>query len=233
MLELAHPTFRSFFACGDVRQRVTPWGVRDLAELAQISPDFQFREIDIGYRQSQQLIDLTVAIAQIGGGDAPRVRLPDNVEQTEVYPVLGEQLRDENLARWLAERIREIERALKVVPSIAIFVETDEQIEGLVTRLCPVLAEYNLDVVGCLGGRVVGGESQIRIFAIQHIKGLEFEAVFFVGVDALLARYGELFDKFLFVGVTRAATYLGITCEGNLLTNLEPLRSHFVTAGWT
>jgi type IV secretory pathway VirB3-like protein len=52
-------------------------------------------------------------------------------------------------------------------------------------------------------------------------------------VDDLLARYDELFSKLLFVGVTRAATYLGITCEGTLPSKLEALRSHFIATGWT
>ena len=65
------------------------------------------------------------------------------------------------------------------------------------------------------------------VFDVQHIKGLEFEAVFFVSVDELALRQPELFDKYLYVGSTRAATYLGLTCGGpelpssiNELTNL-------------
>ena len=62
----------------------------------------------------------------------------------------------------------------------------------------------------------------------QHIKGLEFEAAFFVGVDELAERYPDLFDKFLYVGATRAATYLGLTCTGKLpprVAELAPLFS--------
>ena len=32
--------------------------------------------------------------------------------------------------------------------------------------------------------------NDVRVFDIQHIKGLEFEAVFFVGVDRLAAVSG-------------------------------------------
>jgi len=67
------------------------------------------------------------------------------------------------------------------------------------------------------------------VFAIQHIKGLEFEAVFFVGVDKLAAIHPELFDKYLYVGITRAATYLGMTCAGKLPSTLEPLRRMFAS----
>ena len=40
----------------------------------------------------------------------------------------------------------------------------------------------------------------------------QFEAVFFSRVDSLATQEPDLFDKFLYVGATRAATYLGITC---------------------
>ena len=69
--------------------------------------------------------------------------------------------------------------------------------------------------------------NDVRVFDIQHIKGLKFEAVFFVGVDRLAASQPELFDKYLYVGTTRAATYLGMTCDGPLSTILEPLRPMF------
>ena len=73
----------------------------------------------------------------------------------------------------------------------------------------------------------MGQESNVRVFDIQHIKGLEFEAVFFVSVDQLAALHPALFDKYLYVGTTRAATYLGVTCDGTLPVALEGLRAHF------
>jgi hypothetical protein len=57
---------------------------------------------------------------------------------------------------------------------------------------------------------------------------LEFESVFFVGIDHLTESHPDLFDKYLYVGSTRAATYLGLTCTGSLPKVLESLRSHFV-----
>ena len=77
-----------------------------------------------------------------------------------------------------------------------------------------------------------GDEREVRIFDIRHIKGMEFEAVFFVGIDVLAQRIPELFHRSLYVGITRAATYLGVTCQAKLPTRLEPIRSRFRTAGW-
>ena len=89
------------------------------------------------------------------------------------------------------------------------------------------LADNNIRAVPCRDGQTMGKEIDVRVFDIQHIKGLKFEAVFFVGVDRLAASQPELFDKYLYVGTTRAATYLGMTCDGPLPTILEPLRPMF------
>jgi superfamily I DNA/RNA helicase len=150
-----------------------------------------------------------------------------------VRPVLGENLVDVGLGRWLAARIGEVEQTIGILPSIAVFVDGDELIDPLVASTRELLAERSIPIVGCKEGRVVGDAREVRVFDIHHIKGLEFEAVFFIGIDRLATRIPDLFHRFLYVGVTRAATYLGLTCDGILPQPLEPLRSHFTSAGWT
>lgn len=76
--------------------------------------------------------------------------------------------------------------------------------------------------------QVIGEEHNVRVIDAQHIKGLEFEAVFFVGVDRLAAAQPDLFDKYLHVGTTRAATYLGLTCDKERPTAIAGLGSIFV-----
>jgi hypothetical protein len=52
--------------------------------------------------------------------------------------------------------------------------------------------------------------------------------VFFVGIDDLAARQPDLFDKFLYVGATRAAMYLGLTTDADALpARLASLRDAF------
>lgn len=66
----------------------------------------------------------------------------------------------------------------------------------------------------------------------RNIKGLQFEAVFFVNVDDLAVREPDLFGKYLYVGATRAATYLGLTCGGMTLPpKIEALVS-LTTDNW-
>ena len=45
-------------------------------------------------------------------------------------------------------------------------------------------------------------------------------------------RFPDLFHRFVYVGVSRAATYLGVICEGILPVGLERVREHFDTNGW-
>lgn len=232
MSELAHPDFRSFFACGDTRQRVTGWGIADLRDLEWSAPNIEVRPVSVGYRQSARLAELASTLADIGGEGATVLKMPAKIEDAEIPPLLGEKLSGKNLARWLCDRIREVEQAIGKLPSTAIFVDGDHRLDPLLRDLQPLLDEHNLSVVACKEGRVVGSEAQVRAFDIQHIKGLEFEAVFFVGIDELAERLPELFDRFLYVGVTRAATYLGMTCSGELPKKLESTRARFSVESW-
>ncbi|HVZ62012.1 MAG TPA: ATP-binding domain-containing protein, partial [Terriglobales bacterium] len=95
----------------------------------------------------------------------------------------------------------------------------------------PLLAENTVRIVACHKGRVVGEEQEVRVFDIEYIKGLEFEAVFIVGLDGLATRVPDLFNRYLYVGVTRAATFLGVTCNQQLPGTLEFVRS-FLTSSW-
>lgn len=79
----------------------------------------------------------------------------------------------------------------------------------------------------CLAGKTLGENTDVRVFSAEHIKGLEFEAVFVTNIDKLAEAQPELFDKYLYVGVTRASTYLGVTCAQGLPTELERLRDQF------
>jgi len=136
------------------------------------------------------------------------------------------------LVAWISERIREIEKFVRQLPSIAIFVKDDQEVQPIADALGRALEDTNIEVEACLGGKAVGQETDVRVFAVEYIKGLEFEAVFFVGVDHLAQVHADLYDKYLYVGTTRAATYLGFTCEGSLPHPLSALHTMFVQ-GWS
>jgi DNA helicase IV len=128
-----------------------------------------------------------------------------------VPPVLVEKI-DKNSAAagWVADRIKEVERSVKEMPTIAVLVNSEADVKSTAEALSACLENINLKAVACEEGKALGEGTDVRVFDIQHIKGLEFEAVFFVGVDKLVEQKPELFDRHLYVGATRAATYLGM-----------------------
>ncbi|PLX67258.1 MAG: DNA helicase UvrD [Azoarcus sp.] len=227
MAALTHPRLRSFFACGDFNQRLTTWGARSAEDLKWVFADFDIKEITVSYRQSKQLNDLARAMIRAVGGTEQDASLPAQMDSVGVVPVLMEHATNaETIVGWLADRIREIERFVGQLPSTAIFVNTEDDVAPVADALNAALAEHNIQVIACREGQAVGQESNVRVFDIQHIKGLEFEAVFFVGIDQLATLHPALFDKYLYVGTTRAATYLGVTCQGTLPSAIESLRTH-------
>jgi hypothetical protein len=233
MTMLANPRIRSVFACGDFNQRMTVWGVRSLDDLKAVLPDADVREITITYRQSRRLNELSRAIVEAFGGSGPVATVPTDIDFDGVSPVLLEGCSDQtSLVAWVAERIREIEEFVRQLPSIAVFVKDDHDVQPIADALGRALEDSNIQVEACLGGKAVGQETDVRVFAVEYIKGLEFEAVFFVGVDHLAQVHPDLYDKYLYVGTTRAATYLGFTCEGSLPHPLSRLHAMFVS-GWS
>lgn len=228
MAALAHPRLRSFFACGDFNQRLTTWGARSVEDLKWIFADFDIKEITVSYRQSKQLNDLARAMIRAVGGTEQNASLPSHMDSMGVAPALLEHATNaETIVGWLTDRICEIERFVGQLPSTAIFVNSEDDVAPVAEALNTALAEHNIQVIACREGQAVGQESNVRVFDIQHIKGLEFEAVFFVSIDQLATLHPALFDKYLYVGTTRAATYLGVTCKGSLPSAIESLRPHF------
>ena len=228
MAALANPQLRSFFACGDFNQRLTIWGSQSVDDLKWFFPEIEVRRVSVSYRQSRQLNDLARAIIREFGGDAQDASLPPHVNNDGEQPALLELADSDETQAWLAEQIRYIASYLKQLPSTAIFVNSEAEIQPLADALSELLEDDNIQVVACPKGQVMGNDNDVRVFDIQHIKGLEFEAVFFVGIDTLAKRHPDLFAKYLYVGTTRAATYLGITCAESLPAVMEPLRPHFV-----
>ncbi|MBK1641439.1 hypothetical protein CKO12_06035 [Chromatium okenii] len=232
MANLSHPQVRSFFACGDFNQRLTTWGTRSEKEIHWIFSNtnriIDVKKINVAYRQSSQLNELARSVILAFGGQEQDVILPKYVNNDCVSPVLLENATDHAIVDWLALRIQEIEKLVKKLPSIAILVCDENDVEPLANELNSILEEVNIQVIACHKGQTRGQDTDVRVFDVQHIKGLEFEAVFFIGIDRLAHLQSQLFDKYLYVGATRAATYLGMTCTDSLPDAIVSLRHLFV-----
>lgn len=235
LMELSHPSLRSWFACGDFRQRITFAGIGSESELrwiektCGIEPAIELKSIELSYRQSERLQEFSEAI----NPDLPILQDGrQSAYQDDPPPLLLEGADQADASSWLAQRITEIERALGELPSIAVFVNGDDRIGPTVAAAVEPLRDQAIEIVGCPEGRIVGDAQEVRVFDVRHIKGLEFEAVFFIDLDDFAAVDPELFHRFFYVGATRAATYLGITCRNELPDRLKPVRSLFSENGW-
>jgi hypothetical protein len=229
MESLSDPSTQSFFACGDFNQRITGHGLRSLEQLQWISGRLKDYRINTVYRQSRMLNAFASELLDLMGGDLKASgNLPEHSTHEGVMPVLAENLEGEAVAGWLADRIGEIERMVRQMPSIAVLVAAENHVKPMAEALTEQLESISLRAVACVDGQSLGDETDVRVFDIQHIKGLEFEAVFFVGVDELVVVKPELFERYLYVGATRAATYLGVVCNQALPTGLEALKPRFV-----
>ncbi len=218
MRELASPRTDSFFASGDFNQRLTRWGSRSEIELLWVSPGMKIERIDVSYRQSRKLSEFARALGKVSGHEI-KDRAPEHIENHGYNPVLGVSLDGvSRQGRWLSQRVREINRITEgALPTIAVLVREASALEGLADALSNELVDLNLRAVACPKGMVKGQEGDVRIFEVEHIKGLEFEAVFFMDIDELCVREPDLFERYIYVGATRAATFLGLTCSGGAL----------------
>ena len=78
-----------------------------------------------------------------------------------------------------------------------------------------ILQNINVEVSG--SNQDFNSEWKVCVFDINKIKGLEFEAAFFLDIDVFAKKHPTTFHKYLYVGTSRAATFLGITCKDRKL----------------
>ncbi|MFT6164476.1 MAG: superfamily I DNA/RNA helicase [Zhongshania aliphaticivorans] len=228
MASLTSLESQSFFACGDFNQRITTTGIRQRDQLKWILPSLSVRTVQLVYRQSRKLNAFAAELLRLQGGDLSALgQVPDESTHEGVNPVLFEDASDDAGNRWIAERIKEVERSVQQLPTIAVLVNSEEEVKPTAERLSRYLEDVSLSAVACEEGKALGEGTDVRVFDIQHIKGLEFEAVFFAGIDTLAQEKPDLFDRYLYVGATRAATYLGLVCRGGLPERLKPTRPLF------
>jgi hypothetical protein len=109
-IELSNPGLRSWFACGDLRQRVTATGIQHEEEIEWLNRttgvQVDIRKIDIGFRQGRRLREFSDALAGLLDMDSQRTKSPSETEEADAWPLLAEHLSGLDLGQWLAARPR-------------------------------------------------------------------------------------------------------------------------------
>lgn len=234
MYHLAHPKYKSVSFAGDLMQRVTGFGVSDWDECNFFSKRIERKELEISYRQTPVLLKIASKLYENIIGQMPpfKSNYSDSVKNPE--PLKFKTNINEGLGIWISNRISEIYKINGgELPSIAIFVPEENDIDFVYEAIQEELNETSIEVEKCEKGRILGTGSAVRIFSVEYIKGLEFEGVFFINIDEMQEKSDDLLDKYLYVGLTRATTFLGITFKNQFPEKIKFIEKSFSETDWS
>lgn len=209
---------------GDVMQSMTNNGIISWDGISGNNAKVEVMTLETSYRQSPTLLDLASAIYFSSTGKHPSYKSFLTRDPKEPKPIAFENDDETEKIQWIGSRILEIYTAYgQSIPSIAIFVPSEDQLELVARQLGSLdsLADIGISVVPCRDGKVLGDRSTVRVFCVKVIKGLEFEAVFFHNMHECVEKYSEeMVARLMYVGISRATFYLGIT-------STNPLKDYF------
>lgn len=237
MAALAHPYLNSFFACGDINQRLTEGGIRSEDELRWAVPGADICRLRTSYRQTRALHEIGQAFLGAGLASEDDSAVQEELaSEGDLRPALGTwNYTLEGEAEWTVARIGEMLSYYEgsELPTVAVFVPTRSEVRPLaqILQASRAIQENSLRVQACEDGRAVGADFKIGVYPIEFVKGLEFEAVFFTGVDALAEDAPEHFGQYLYVGATRASRFLGVSCRASLPEPIAEFEDRFCE-GW-
>ena len=212
MQSLLTREFSSLTLCGDMMQRLTTYGITSWEELDNIVLDPLVVEMKTSYRQSKKLLDVARQMYVDTIGETPSYKA--FMKSTKVpAPLIYINENETSKVQWISKRISEVFRAYgEQLPSIAIFVND----KGYIPRFIEILQKtefFEKNGVKVLDGtnrNAQTKESHICVYPIDVVKGMEFDVVFFHNIDNASVDT-ELLKRFIYVGVSRAAFFLGIT----------------------
>lgn len=217
---LANPEISSVTYSGDLMQRLTEGGIRDWNELKIFIKDFEVKNLQISYRQSPTLLEIAESIYQKATGKKSEYISFMDKDESEPKPLLFVNEDEDEILDWISKRIIEIYNSYGgFIPSIAIFLSNESELDSFSRKLgnLDCLSDLEIKVLACNNGQILGDKNTVRVFSIDFIKGLEFEAVFFHKIeDVFKSGNKELVLKNLYVGLSRASFYLGVTSLDNI-----------------
>jgi len=228
----ANPEISSVTYSGDLMQRLTAGGIRDWNELKVFIKDFEVKNLQISYRQSPTLLEIAESIYQKATGKKSEYISFMDKDESEPKPLLYINEEEDEILDWISKRVIEIYNSYGgFIPSIAIFLSNESELDSFSGRLgnLDCLSDLDIKVLACNNGQILGDKNTVRVFSIDYIKGLEFEAVFFHKIENVFKSGNkELVLKNLYVGLSRASFYLGVTSLESI-SELSFLNEYFDT----
>lgn len=239
MHQLSYPKFNSTTIVGDLMQSITTAGIRSWSEFADNfgrnhCPTFG---LEYAFRQTPVLVNMAKKYYKSVQGEEARFQhhLADQpFSRTINIPPLKRKSEDfKQDIQWTAARIMELNEVFNAtLPSIAVVVEHDDKARAVAEALRPELRKSFINAVACERGNFTGSRSDVRVYSIEYVKGLEFQAVILLGVDNMIELYPpDLLARYYYVGITRANYFLAATYFKAWPELLKPIENDFVADG--
>ena len=204
--------YNSLTICGDMMQRLTKHGITNWSDIYYLVSNPLLVDMRTSYRQSSNLLDVASQLYSDTIGEEPNYK--PFMKSKKVPKPLAYISNDEyDKIEWIERRIKEVYIAYgKVLPSIAIFLNNKQEIPQFVEQLkdTDFIADAGIDVVDGSAGNVLSNSNHIRVYPIDVVKGMEFDVVFFHNIDST-QEDTDLLKRYIYVGVSRAAFFLGVT----------------------
>ena len=219
MQSLLYNDYNSLTLCGDLMQRLTETGITSWDKIKPILPGMVPVEMQTSYRQSTSLLNVAKALYKDTIGEEPSYKA--YMKSKKVPSPMAFVSSDESIKiKWIEERIDKVYKAYgKRLPSIAIFLNNKNDIKPFVEALrdTDFIFDAGIEIVDGSEGNVLASSNQIRVYPIDVVKGMEVGVVFLHNIDNASVD-STLIKRYIYVGVSRAAFFLGVTFtkeEGN------------------
>lgn len=230
---LRHYKVSSFTLTGDMMQGMRLDGIKDWKDLQKpiLFNSVEVKNLTISYRLSPKLMRLADAIYEHEMATQSPYKCKLEQDESCPEPLLLESDDEEEKARWIAKRVLEVKRKYSFVPSIAVFVADKNDAANLESLLIEDgrLDNNGIEVKDCSSGDNLSAQDIVRIFPLDKVKGMEFEVVFFHNIDKVKA--SKLISHYLYVGLSRATFFMGITTSSTDVDTLKDIIDEFDTTG--
>ena len=203
--------YNSLTLCGDMMQRLTRSGITAWEDINDVLPNMTVVKMRTSYRQSSRLLDVAKSLYRDSIGIEPDYK-PYLKSKKVPAPLAFVSDDEEKKVEWIEQRIKEVYSIYKRLPSIAIFLNESKDIRNFVETLenSDFINDTAIEVVDGSSGMLLASSNQIRVYPINVVKGMEFDVVFFHNIDNS-SENADLIKRYIYVGVSRAAFFLGAT----------------------
>lgn len=236
MYNLSNPRWNAVSISGDLMQQMNDNGIDDWNSLSQLLPNLKISTLVKSYRQTNRLLKLATQLYTARFGKAPGFYSSEAASDKDPAPLVIISQDFNVKINWIADRIVELFSIYEgIIPNIAIFVKNDNEILNVTQALNnnELIVNHGIQIKACIGEGEIGSANFVRVFNVSLIKGMEFESVFFWDVDDYDSMNSQIVDKLIYVGVSRATYYLGITLNQAFPQALKPVEHEFETGNWS